>query len=145
MAMENGQRIPYTKSIARDDLVYRCITIHGIRSFPQTCVANLVVVSRQAMRSQRVPGALPPGPRTKLGLLCKELFFLFINLTLAGDEVDFVKRDDLRFEVKFVAGPEDEEDGDGDVGGDECIGLKRYEGVVTFEKGDDSGGDNGEV
>lgn len=97
------------------------------------------------MRLQRVPGTLPPSPRTKLGLLREELLFLLIDLTLTGDEINLVKRDELCFEEELVAGPEDEEGGNGDIGGDECVGLERYECVVTFEEGDNSSGDEGEV
>lgn len=88
---------------------------------------------------QRVPYALPPVPRAKLGLLGKELLFLLIDLTLAGDEIDLVKRDDFGLEVELVTGPEDEEGGDGYVGGDECIGLEGNEGVITLEEGDEGG------
>jgi len=97
------------------------------------------------MKLQRIPDALPPGPRTELCLLGKELRFFLINLAFAGDEVDLVKRDDTGFEVEFVAGPEDEEGGNRDVGGDERVCLEGDEGVITFEEGDDCGGDEGKV
>jgi len=73
------------------------------------------------------------------------VLFLLIDLTLAGDEVDLVKRDDFGIVAEFVSGPEDDEGGDSDVGGDECIGLEGDEGVITLEEGDDAGGDEGEV
>ena len=95
--------------------------------------------------SQRVPCALPPIPRTELGLLSKEILFFLIDLALARDEVYFFKGDDLGFVPKFVAGPEDEEGWDRDVGGDERVRLERDEGVVTFEEGDDPRGDEGKV
>lgn len=80
-----------------------------------------------------------------MGLLCKEFFLLLIDLALAGDQVDLVRRDELGLEAIFVAGEENVEGGDGDIGGDERIYLEGYEGVVTFEEGDDSGGDEGKV
>ena len=58
----------------------------------------------------------PPGSGAKLRLLGNESPLL-INLALSGDVIDPIKRDDLGFEVKPVAGPEDEEDG----GGDGCV------------------------
>ena len=73
------------------------------------------------------------------------MLFLLINLTLAGGEVDLVKRDEVGFEVEFVAAPENDEGGDGDVGGDKCIGLEGDEGVITLEEGYDGGGYEGEV
>ena len=85
------------------------------------------------------------GPGTKFGLLSKELFFFLINLTLSRDEVDLGEGDDFGFEVELVTRPEDEERGNSDVGCDECVGFEGNEGVVTFEKGDDSRGDKGKV
>ena len=103
-----------------------------------------MIVSRQD-RLQRVPGALPPSPGAKLCLLGEELLFLLIDLTFAGDEIDLVKGNGLGSEVELVTGPEGEEGGDCDVGGDECVGLERDEGVVTFEEGDEPSGYEGEV
>ena len=56
-----------------------------------------------------------------------------------------VKRDDFGFEVEFVAAPENEEGGDADVGGDECIGLEGDESVITLEESYDCSGGEGEV
>ena len=97
------------------------------------------------IRLQRIPYALPPVPRTKLSLFGEEFLFLLINLTLAGYEVDLVERDDFGFVLEFVSGPEDEEGGDSDVGGDERIGLEGDEGVITLEEGDDGGSYEGEI
>lgn len=55
------------------------------------------------------------------------------------------QRDDFGFEVEFVSGPEDKEDGDGDVGSGECIGPEGDKSVITFEKGNDADGDQDEV
>jgi len=73
------------------------------------------------------------------------MLFLLIDLTFAGDEIDLVERDDLGLVVELVTGPEDEECGDGDVGGDECIGLEGDESVITLKEGDNGGGGEGEV
>ena len=99
----------------------------------------------ECTKLQRVPYALQPASRTKFGLLGKELLFFLIDLTFAGDEIDLVERDDLGLEVELVASPEDEEGGDGDIGGDECIGLEGNESVIALEEGDDGGSCDGEV
>ena len=99
----------------------------------------------EKIRLQRIPYALPPGPGTKVGLFGEEFLFLLINLTLARGKVNLVERNDFGFVVEFVASPQYEEGGDGDIGGNECIGLERDEGVVALEEGDDGGGDEGEV
>lgn len=78
-------------------------------------------------------------------MLSEELLFFLVNFTLAGDEIDSVKRDDPCLEVEFVAGPEDEEYWKSDIGSDECICLEGDEGIVTFEEGDDCSGGEGEV
>ena len=72
------------------------------------------------------------------------LFFL-VDLALARDEVNLLEGYNFCFVFEFIAGPEDEEGRDSDVGGDERIGLEGDEGVITFEKGDEGGGDEGEV
>ena len=72
------------------------------------------------------------------------LFFL-IDLALARNEVNLVEGYDLGLVFEFVAGPEDEEGRDSDVGGDKRIGLEGYEGVITLEEGDEGGGDEGKV
>jgi len=100
---------------------------------------------RRKIRLQRIPQALQPGPGTKLGLLGKELLFLLVDLTLAGDEVYSIEGDDFGFEVEFVASPEEDEGRDSDVGGNKGVGLEGDEGVIALEEGDKGGGDEGEV
>lgn len=72
------------------------------------------------------------------------LFFL-INLTLAGDEIDLCKRDYFGFKVELVSGPENEEGGNSNVGGDEGVDLEGDKCVIAFEKRDDCGCNQGEV
>ena len=91
-------------------------------------------------RLQRIPYVLQPGPGTKLGLLGEEFFFFLIDLTLTRDEVDLVERDDFSSMFEFVAGPEDEEGRDSNIGCDKGIGLEGNEGVVTLEEGDEGCG-----
>ena len=101
--------------------------------------------NRTKIRLQRIPYALQPGPRSKLGLFRKELLFFLIDLTFTGNEVDLIERDDLGLVIVLVATPEDEKGGEADVGGDEGIDLEGDEGVITLEEGDDGGGNKGEV
>jgi hypothetical protein len=56
-----------------------------------------------------------------------------------------MERDHFGFVVEFVAGPEDDEDGENDVGGDEGIDLERDESVVTLEEGNNGGGGEGKI
>jgi len=88
---------------------------------------------------------LPPGPRTELGLLGKEPLFFLIDLALSRDEVNLFEGYHLGLENEFVAGPEEEESRDSDVGSNECVGLEGDECVITLEESDDAGGGEGKV
>jgi hypothetical protein len=51
---------------------------------------------------QRVPELLFPGLWTQRGLSGKILLLLLVNLALASDEVNLLRRDDAGLEVEFV-------------------------------------------
>ena len=78
-------------------------------------------------------------------MLGKELLFFLIDLALARDEVNLVEGYNFGFINELVAGPEEDEGRDSDVGSYERIGLEGDESVVTLEECDDGGGGKGKV